>query len=383
MPRATRRAAALLACGVLATACQTPDKPERPNQSSAYFPAAVDTYGFALSQTDRDHLTELYALRRVDPCGFIDPKTLASKGHEDFSYTYTAVHEINDDSVPPLFPLGGDGCTVAIPGTKTGLSLQIMPGEPRASDTQFSPDPAHRHVSKRATPTCGFRVSIPLASVPGAPASMRNPMLEISPINVADGRWEFHDTSLCDLAEAIAAGIETQIQERGIPTRSGEPSSAAMFLTKDPCESAVDLHAVGFDWREPNTEAQWPTTWRHPGVCNLRLQPDGNDRAPATAVIRFGLAAWSDSVLQPISGRPPIRSELDGVTLFDFSDPTAPDCFVVAKTNLRVEPVNVGPGAPEIIPPTPVVTVRLNTPAGTTCADTATHAALAAAKRAI
>lgn len=382
MSRAMRRAAALLACGFLAAACQTSDKPEPPNQSSVYFPAAVAQYGFALSQTDRDHLAELYALRQIDPCGFVDRKSLGARGHDDFTYTYTAVHEIGDDGVPPLFPLGGDGCTVAIPGTKTGLSLRIIPGEPHGTDIQFSPDSAHPDISKRDTPMCEFRASIPLAAVAGAPAAMGNPVLEISPISVADGRWEFDDTSLCGLAEAIATGISTRIQEHGIPARSDTSSSAAMFLTKDPCEAANDLHAVGFDWHAPNPEAQWPTTWRHPSVCNLRLQPGSNNPTPVTAVVRYGLAAWSDSVLQSSSGRPPIRSELDGVTLYDFSAPDAPDCFVVAKTNLHVEPVNVGSGGTELIPPTPVVTVRLNSSEGTACAATATQAALAAAKRA-
>jgi hypothetical protein len=216
----------------------------------------------------------------------------------------------------------------------------------------------------------------------GAPAAMRDPMVQISPISVNDGRWEFDDTSLCGLAEAIATDIAAHIKERGIPVRSGKSSSATKLLTSDPCAAAIDLHAVGFDWHEPSPEAQWPTTWRHPGVCNLRLQPDNNGPTPATAVVRYGLAAWTDNILQPSSGQAPTRSDRDGIELYDFSSGAATDCFVVAKSALHIEPVNVGSGAPALVAPTPVATVRMNAPAGTSCTDTAASAALAAIKRA-
>ncbi len=381
MSGALRRVAALLACGLVAAACQTPEKPVPPNQSSVFFPATVDTYGLALSQIDRDHLAELYALRRIDPCGFVDKKTVTANGHKDFSYTYTAVHEISDGGVPPLFPLGGDGCTIALPATKTGLALEIIPGEPRGTDAQFSPDPTHPSVSKRVTPMCRYRAPIPLALMAGAPASMHDPMVEISPISVGDGRWEFDDTSLCGLAEAIAASIAAHIQERGVPVHSGNSASATKFLTSDPCAAAVDLHAMGFDWHEPSPEAQWPTTWRHAGVCNLRLPPD-TSAAPVTAVVRYGLAAWTENVLQPSSSQVPARSDHDGIELYDFSSGSAPGCFVVAKSALRIEPVNVGSGAPALVASTPVVTVRMSAPAGASCTDAAAPAALAAVKRA-
>ena len=379
MGRAMHRATLLLICGFLAAACQAPGMPVPPDRSGVFFPPAVDSYGH--SQTDRDRLAELYALRRVDPCGFVDEKTLVANGHKDFSYTYTAVHEISDGAVPPLFPLGGDGCTVALPAAKTGLALEIVPGEPRATDAQFSPDPTHPDVSKRGIPMCEYRVTIPLTSMPGAPAAMRDPMVQISPISVSDGRWEFDDTSLCGLAEAIATDIAAHIQERGIPVRSGHSSSATKFLTSDPCAAAIDLHAVGFDWHEPSPEAQWPTTWRHPGVCNLHLQPDNSGPTPATAVVRYGLAAWTDNILQPSSGQAPTRSDRDGIELYDFSSDAATGCFVVAKSALRTEPINVGSGAPALVASTPIVTVRMNAPAGTSCTDTAAPAALAAIKR--
>lgn len=381
MPRAMHRAAMLLVCGLLAAACQTPERSAPPDQSGVFFPATVDTDGLALSQTDRDHLAELYALRRIDPCGFVDQKTVVANGHKDFSYTYTAVHEISDGGVSPLFPLGGDGCTVALPATKAGVALEIIPGEPRGTDAQFSPDPTHPSVSKRVTPMCRYRAPIPLASMAGAPASMRDPMVEISPVSVGDGRWEFDDTSLCGLAEAIAAGIAAQIQERGIPVHSADSSSATRFLTSDPCAAAVELHAVGLDWHEPSPDAQWPTTWRHPGVCNLRLQPDNRSPASATAVVRYGLAAWTDNILQPSSGKAATRSDHDGIELYDFSSGSDTGCLVVAKSAQHIEPVKVGSGAPELVASTPVVTVRLNAPAGASCTDTAAPAALAAEKR--
>lgn len=377
MSGALSRSAALLVCGFVVAACQAPEKSGPPNQSGVFFPATVDTYGLALSQTDRDHLAELYALRQIDPCGFVDPKTVADNGHKDFSYTYTAAHEISDGGTPPLFPLGGDGCTVALPGAKTGLSLEIIPGESRATDVQFSPDPAHANVSKRIMPMCRYRAPIPLTSMAGAPASMHDPLVEISPISIVDGRWEFDDTSLCGLAEAIAAGIAAHLQEHGIPVHSGN-SSLGKFITSDPCAAAVDLHAVGFDWHDPNPEAQWPTTWRHAGVCKVHLPSGGLDSV--TGVVRYGLEASIGNSLDPSSGQTLERSVYDGIELYDFS--SAPDCFVVAKSALRIEPINVGSGAHSLATSTPVVTVRLSAPAGASCIDAAAPAAVAAVKRA-
>ncbi|MGA5541307.1 hypothetical protein ACPCIR_05590 [Mycobacterium sp. NPDC051198] len=351
-----------------------------PDQSKVFFPGTVQTYGLDLTPTDRDHLAELYALRQIDPCGFVDRKALEDNDHKDFSYTYTAVPWIETGGNSPIATLGGDGCTIAFPANKMGLELAVRPGESRWNDPQFKPDPAHPGVINEGSPPCTFRVALPLTRLPGAPASMRDPMLEVSAAKVTDGQREPGDPSLCDLGGTIAGNIAALVEQRGVPVYSDGNSYAARFLTADPCDTAQDLPAVGFIWKEPNPQAQWPTTWRHPGVCNLQLDKTGG--APATAVVKHGLVKWSDSVLDMPWGEDPERSERDGTELFDFSSYLAPGCFVIAKTGQSIEPVGVGTGAPDLSASTPVVTVRLNATAGENCGDMAKQVALAGVQRA-
>ncbi|PQM44693.1 hypothetical protein C1Y40_05152 [Mycobacterium talmoniae] len=394
MLRAIGCAAALLMCGVLAVACHTPSppaanttsvQPAPPDQSTVFFPTTLDTYGLNLTQVDRNHLSELYALRQIDPCGFVDPQILTANNHKDFSYTYSAVSEIEEApaSVSPVAPLGGDACTIAFPSTQTGLSLQVLPGEPRLNDQWFSPDSSHPGLTTRTSP-CMFRAALPLTGLAGAPKSMRDPVIEVDRVNITNGWLDFDDTSLCPLAEAIAADVAAHARQRGVAVHSADRGAvAAKFLTSDPCATAPDLHAVGFVWKEPNPEAQSPTTWRHPGVCNLEFANVNTDPDVLYAVVKHGLAAWSDAMITSNYLRPLGRSERDGVTLFDFTNSSDDGCgtFVIAKADVRIEPVRSGSGA-DLTAPTPVVIVKLGTPAGEDCAETARQAAFAAIKRA-
>lgn len=393
MLRAIVCASAVLVIGVSLAACdtqsltsQTPsstdtsvDSPQS-DQSAVFFPATVDTYGLNLSQVDRDHLAELHALRQIDPCGFVDQQTLAANGHPDFSYTYTAVPSIESSGSSPIAPLGGYGCNIAFPSAKAGLALQVLPGEPRWNDAQFSPDPQHPDVTKQAAPACTFRVALPLTNLAGAPPSMRDPLLEVMPANVADNTMNSDVTSECQIIEALADAVAARVEDAGVPVHSAQTSPVARFVSGDPCAAAADLPVTGFIWKEPNSTAQWPTTWRHPGVCNLQLNETEN--GPASAVIKYGLVNWSDDILTMPWGEEPGRDEQDGVALFDFSSYLAPGCLVIAKAGLDVEPVQIGAGAPGLVSSTPVVTVRLNGPVNGDCADTAKQVSLNAVKRA-
>lgn len=393
MLRAIVYASAILVIGASVTACdtktpasQTPSStdvstgPARPDQSAVFFPTPVDTYGLNPTQVDRDHLAELHALRQIDPCGFIDQQTLAANGHPDFNYTYTAAPSIETTGNSPIAPLGGDGCIVAFPSAKAGLALQVLPGESRWDDAQFSPDPEHRGVTRQAAAACTFRVTLPLTSLAGAPPSMRDPILEIAPVNIADNTPNTEDNSACPATKAVTEAIAARIEHTGAPVHSAQTSPVARFLSGDPCAAAADLPATGLIWKEPNPTAQWPTTWRHPGVCNLQLTE--TDHGPASAVVKYGLVNWSDDILTMPWGEEPRRDEQDGVALFDFSSYLTPGCLVIAKADLGVEPVQIGTGSPGLVPSTPVVTVRLNGPVGGDCADTAKHVALNALKRA-
>jgi hypothetical protein len=229
-----------------------------------------------------------------------------------------------------------------------------------------------------------FRASLPLTAMAGAPKNVRDPVIEVSPTQVTTGGQILDDASLCRLAEAMADALAAQVRQRGIPVYSDHDSVAARFLTSDPCAAAVELHAVGISWKEPRPEAQYPTTWRHPGVCSLQLTQADSGPASSSAVVRYGLAAWFDSMVTSAYGTVPSRGEQDSVTLFDITtnDETAGcQSFVVAKTQLSIEPIKVGSGATDLGPETPVVTVRLRTPPGGDCADIAKQAALAAVKR--
>ncbi|MGW4099115.1 hypothetical protein [Mycobacterium sp. NPDC004974] len=372
----------LLAFGISVTACgPRTEAPAQPDQSKVFFPGTVQTYGLDLTPTDQDHLAELYALRQIDPCGFVDRKALEDNGHKDFSYTYTAAHAIAVEGVSPVFPIGGDGCTIAFPSMTVGLELSVAAGERRGNDMQFSPDPAHPGVMQR-TSMCTFRAPIPLTGLEGAPASMRDPVLEVTPINIADGRVEFDDSALCELGGVIAGGVAAHVEASGVPVHSDKSSSATRFLTADPCTAAADVHAVSFKWWEPNPEAQWPTTWRHPSVCELQRERAADGPAARSAIVKYGLAVWSDDVVQSPSGNVPVRSEQDGVQLLDFSSAESPSCSVIAKTDVTIEPTDVRTGAPDLAPSIPVVSVWLNAPAGENCGDNAKRVALAAVQRA-
>ncbi|WP_166904746.1 hypothetical protein [Mycobacterium sp. DL440] len=392
MFRAIVCASAVLVIGVSATACDTKTITSQmpsstdvspgttpPDQSAVFFPTTVDTYGLNPTQVDRDHLAELHALRQIDPCGFVDQQTLAANGHPDFSYTYTAIPSIESGGDSPIAPLGGDGCTITFPSVKAGLVLQVLPGEPRWNDAQFSPDPQHPGVTKQSAPSCTFRITLPLAKLVGAPSSMRDPVLEVMPANVADNTMNSEVASECQITEALTGAIAARVENTGVPAHADGDSPAARFLSGDPCTAAADLPAARFVWKEPNPTAQWPTSWRHPGVCNLQLTE--TDDGSASAVIKYGLVNWSDDILKMPWGEDPARDEQDGVALFDFSSYLAPGCLVIAKAHLDIEPAQIGSGAPALTPSTPVVTVRVNGPVGGNCADTAKQVALNALKR--
>ncbi|OBC01976.1 hypothetical protein A5784_16340 [Mycobacterium sp. 852013-50091_SCH5140682] len=394
MLRAIVCTSVLVAIGVPITACdsqaltsQTPSSTDtsvgvaQPDQAGVFFPAAVDTYGLTPPQLDRDHLAELHALRQIDPCGFVDQKTLAASGHPDFSYTYTAAPSIESSGNSPIAPLGGEGCTVTFPSAKTGLALQVLPGEPRWNDAQFSPDPDHPGVMRQAGSACTFRVTLPLTSLAGAPRSMRNPAVELTPVNIADNTPNTEDTSACPAIEAVSEAIAARAEHAGVPLHSAQTSPLTRFLSGDPCAAAVDLPTAGFVWKEPNPSAQWPTTWRHPRVCNLQLEQTVG--GPATAVVKYGLVNWSENILKMPWGEDPQRDQQDGVELYTFSSYLAPGCLVIGKANVGADPVQIGAGAPGLVPATPVVTVRLNGPIGGSCANTAKQVALNALKRVI
>lgn len=344
-------------------ASASPSKPaaSTPDQSATFFPPTVETYGL----DGHDRFAELYALRQIDPCGFVDSDVLTTGGHADFSYTYSAVHEILTEGVGPIMPLGGNGCTVAFPSGPVGLSISVRPGEVTGVDSQFSADSSG--VLKRTSP-CSYRVSLPLTKFSGASALMKDPLVEVSLTGIADDQLPAADPALCSLGEAVAAGVASQVSSVGVPVYG---AAASRFLTADPCAAAPDLNATGAVWKEPNPQAQWPTTWRHPSVCNLEV-PGG------TAVVRYGLAVWSDYVVSSPSGKEVVRSSRDEVSLVSVGSDSS--CFVVARAADTLSPVVVGAGAPELAAPTPVVAVSLNAP---NCGATAEDAAVAALERGV
>lgn len=392
MLRAIVCTSTVLAIGLSVTACDTTattpqaqpsadaPAPSRPDQSGVYFPATVDTYGLNPAPVDREHLAELHALRQIDPCGFVDQHALAATGHPDFSYTHTSVPWIEPGGNSPIAPLGGQGCTTTFGSPNNGVALQVLPGEPRWNDTQFIPAPQHPGTTKHQALPCTFRVTLPLTSLAGAPKSMRDPVLEVAPVNGPDSTNNPEQTSACQITQATADAAATHVEHTGIPVLD-EDSPAARFLSGDPCAAAADLPTAGFVWKEPNPTAQWPTTWRHPGVCNLQLNE--TDSAPATAVIKHGLVHWSDDILKMPWGADPQRSEQDGVEVFTFTSYPSPGCLVIAKANHDIEPLQIGTAAPDLAPSTPVVTARLNGTIRENCADTAQRVTLNALKRVI
>lgn len=263
---------ALVAGVTLLTAChppatEAPDPSSTPaagapsavrDQSTVFFPGAGDSYGVAVDQTDRDHLTELAALRKIDPCGFVAAENAgraddgrAALGGRAYSYTYNAVSNllVGGDR---LHTLGGNACAVALSDSKIGLLLTVNPGDPQGytGSTPLTPDPEHPGVTKTTSwGKCTYRVRLPLTAMAGAPPSMQDPMLQVTPMS--DGTWELEDTSRCDLAGALAGDAAALVSNRGVPVFTDKASAAAWYLSSDPCAAAEDLSAQRFRWDDP------------------------------------------------------------------------------------------------------------------------------------
>lgn len=388
-----------LVCAVLLVACQrspttapAADDPSTgragPDQSAVFFPGVVDSYGLDVTQADRDHLADLYARRQIDPCGFVDRNPAALRGHKDYSYTHTAVRELLVDG-DWRHTLAGDGCGIAFPGSEIGLLLRIWPGDPGGytGGSPFAPDPSHPGVTMSTTwGKCTFRVVVPLTDLAGAPGSMRDPLVQVTPMDVASGRWNMRDTSLCPLAGALAGDIAGQLGDMGIPVYRHGGTVAARFLTSDPCATAADLPMEKYVWSDPSPQAQWPTTWRHPGTCELKLAEAGDASDAGWAVTRHGLAVWPeliDDLVDPSTGRPAIRTEQDGIVLYDLTGRSETGCrgSVVAKSDVSITPTAVGAGAPGLGESSPIVVLMLSMAGRADCGEIARRAARAAITR--
>src|SRR6185437_376215 len=155
----------------------------------------------------------------------------ALQNRKDYSYNYTASGGVFIGD--RLHPIGGDACGIAFASTKMGLSLEIRPGDgDRYGDDTFGPDSSHPGVMRSTTwGKCMFRVVLPLSGMTGAPKSMRDPSVQVTPMNVADETWNLDDTSLCSLAEALAADIAARVRDGGVPVHARHRSTAAKFLT--------------------------------------------------------------------------------------------------------------------------------------------------------
>lgn len=366
---------ALLLCAALLTGCQNPAVTAAPDPSAVFFPGHLADYGMTLTPTDRDNLAELYALRRIDPCGFLDGQALP--GHPDFSYTYGSSKRAAPTSVGPIWPLNWGSCRVALPGSTVELGLWVLPGERQFSDRFYQRDQSRPGVWTSDTPgwQCQLRVELPLAELAGAPASMRNPMLLVGPMST-DGSVNIDDTSLCALSDEFAGQLADRVRDDGAPSYPNRWPPAETLLTADPCAAAVDLDAIGFDWHEPKPEAQYNTSWRRPNVCSLRTT---DERGPG-AVVKYALLDWSDTVLDVPWADTATRAEQDGVELFTLG---ADSCQVVARLNTAAPAITkVGANAPDMAAPTPAVVVSKSGEPGE-CQATARAVAVAAAKRAL
>jgi len=92
------------------------------------------------------------------------------------------------------------------------------------------------------------------------------------------------------------------------------------------------------------------------GTCNLRLTQADSDPEIGSAVVKYGLVAWSDRIIEGIAGQTPgvllTRSERDGVTLFDFTGTNGPSvgAWLSPKPTSPSDRSPSGP-APPVCPP--------------------------------
>ncbi|WP_131822183.1 hypothetical protein [Mycobacteroides saopaulense] len=211
---------------------QAPSIPGPYFDPQSLFASPVNAYGQKLTQTERDQLAIAQAMRKVDPCGFIDPEV--AKDIPGAQYQYSQ---------------GFAGCTLYADkgGDKTVPAVTISLRDRGNIGTTHKTSLGGMAVEESETTACMYRASLHLAAVPGAP---KNPevadMLDrYFPLTVSgqppnEPPGERSNVVNCDQVKAVATGA-LRILDRGLPLRSADGPIPVPLLENDPCALYPEL----------------------------------------------------------------------------------------------------------------------------------------------
>ncbi|RMI35165.1 hypothetical protein [Nocardia stercoris] len=323
--RTVRRLSVVALAGAALAACSSSGPAPAP--SAALFEGAVTIPGRTLSAAEEDQLLVQRALRRIDPCAFVDLETVAA-------------------AIPATVGYGEDltagGC-VYYGSTSLGVELTTAAGTSAARTFQ-----AHGvTVSDGSRGTeCAYTIDLGLAALPGAPTGPAAAhLLDRTELRVStSGGLPCATTG--QLADQAALTVS-----RGLPIRRG--AAVDPLADRDPCAVLAKLPGTA---RLSLPTA--PEAAADPHGCGIT--------APDVRVSLVGTDGplWDGG--HPANGSPEV---VDGVTV-DFTA----DCDVTVRTGPPVQRVPVRPGATDaLLPQYPAVVVT-----GKSCADNKHVAAVAA-----
>ncbi|WP_078282863.1 hypothetical protein [Mycobacteroides franklinii] len=184
------------------------------------FAGPLDDYGQTLSADDHDRALVNRAVRRIDPCGFIDLQKLGGQvpNVKFFTYRYTYDHCIlasNSSSSPRNSPVS------------LSFTTNISPLPPEGFDVNGIRVSENTHSA-----SCNYYMSLGLDQLAGAPStpSVRgiaaNLVLLINTDRAAD--------PTCAAAKSVAT-VAAQVRSQGLPNRATESTPHIPLADRDPC----------------------------------------------------------------------------------------------------------------------------------------------------
>lgn len=314
--------AALVLLAPAVSGCSQPSNPD-----ASLFAGPVTIPGRTVSPTVAEYLSIQRALRRIDPCGFIDLATVASLVPSTVGYY--------ESTLP-------DGCEYS--GSRIRIELDQIADTPGDGDYNVNGVAVD---ARSVGPECFYFVHLGLAELPGAPTSPAAIRLldsmELLVSSDGDGS--------CDQLEQVANTVALT-RSHGMPTRHGAGTNPLAAL--DPCLLLTALPAT--------------TGLSVPVSQNNTMNPHGCGFTRPDAAVSLVLTNgpfWGNNE-QPAPGSP---IDMDGYTVN-----VSIDCEITVQTGPPIQNVLAHPGRTgHFAPDRPAILV-----VGTSCPDNKRIAAAAA-----
>lgn len=220
-------AACLLGGCAGGTPTDTPTNTTPSGDVDFVFAGALETYGQSLTADDHDRQLLARAIRRIDPCGFVDSLQVSQQ-----------VSDLDFRTYRPSF----DHCTLAqssqVPESKRSeITLSLVTSQQKLPDKGFEADGVRVSEYRRAV-SCSFYVHLNLGSLPGAPITgsvrdlVENTVLLVNSERSGDPN--------CEQAKSIAT-TAAHIRSTRIPNRNTTSSLRVPLAERDPCALASNI----------------------------------------------------------------------------------------------------------------------------------------------